>query len=111
MRAPLLIILVYQPVTGKIPHWEQELTVGAVGMNLLQTLHVAGYAGQWLTEWPAFDDGIHAALGLGEQDRIAGFFYIGSADTPAELREDRPRPDMDSVALSWQAWQAGEHKK
>tara|TARA_B100001123_G_C15263551_1_gene1007522 strand:- start:432 stop:1040 length:609 start_codon:yes stop_codon:yes gene_type:complete len=108
LQAPLLIILVYQPVLGKVPEWEQQLTCGAAGMNLLNAVHAFGYAGQWLTEWPAFDAGIHQSLGLRPEDKIAGLFYIGSSDTLAEFREDRPRPEPDSVAIAWEAWQAGK---
>jgi nitroreductase len=42
-----------------------------------------GYAGCWLTEWPAFDARARAALGLAEHERVAGFVYLGSSREPA----------------------------
>ncbi|HEX2762476.1 MAG TPA: nitroreductase family protein, partial [Allosphingosinicella sp.] len=42
-QAPELVILVSSPVEGtKIPLWEQELSCGAVAMNLLHATHALG---------------------------------------------------------------------
>lgn len=93
-RAPLLAVVLYVPQLGRIPEWEQQLSCGAVCMNLLHACHALGYGANWLTEWPAFDDEINKLLGCGEHDRIAGFIYIGSYD---DKPEDRPRPDLAEV--------------
>lgn len=93
-RAPLLIVLVFQPVLGKIPVWEQQLSTGAAGMNLLHAAHAYGYAGQWLTEWPAYDPVIAKHLGCGSDDAVVGFFYIGSA---SEVPSDRKRPNVRDI--------------
>lgn len=94
-RAPLLVAVLYCPALGRIPEWEQQLSTGAVCMNLLHAAHALGYAGQWLTEWIAYDEDIARFLGAtGEQERIAGFIYLG---TPAETPEERTRPDYDRV--------------
>jgi len=47
-----LVVLVSAPVPDhKIPVWEQELSCGAVGMNLLTAAHALGFVVGWL-----FDD-------------------------------------------------------
>ncbi len=54
-QAPTLLLLVSTPVAGsKIPLWEQQMSAGAVGMNLLHAAHAHGYVGSWLTGWAAF---------------------------------------------------------
>ena len=64
MRAPVCVVIVSSPVNdGKTPVWEQELSAGALCMNLLYVSHAAGYAAAWLTEWWAFDNVIADALG------------------------------------------------
>lgn len=94
-HAPLVVAVVFCPREHpKIPVWEQELTVGAVCMNLLHAAHAMGMGGLWLTEWYAQDRVVLDAMGIGTDERIAGFIHIG---TPTEAREDRARPDLDAI--------------
>lgn len=97
-RAPLLIAVIMTPKLGKIPLIEQQLSAGAVCLNLLQALHAHGFAGNWLTEWPAFDEEMTRALCSDEGAQIAGFIYAG---TPRQAPEDRPRPVFDEVVRFW----------
>lgn len=99
-QAPELVILLSTPVCGsKIPLWEQRLSAGAVAMQLLNAAHASGFVGNWLTGWPAFSPAVAAALGAdGAEDRIAGFFFIGS---PEQSLEERPRPDMSDIFVHW----------
>jgi hypothetical protein len=54
-QAPTLLVLVSTPVAGsKIPVWEQQMSAGAVGMNLLHAAHAHGFVGSWLTGWAAY---------------------------------------------------------
>ena len=77
----------------KVPEWEQKLSAGAVCFSLLIAAHALGYAGSWLTEWPAYDARARAALGLAEHERIAGFIYLGTAREPAT---ERVRADVSA---------------
>jgi nitroreductase len=47
----------------RIPAWEQDLSAGAVCMNLLHAAHTLGFAGTWLTGWAAYSAGGHRVLG------------------------------------------------
>jgi nitroreductase len=97
-QAPTLVVVLSAPVAGsKIPVWEQELSAGALCMNLLAATHAEGFVGGWLTGWPAYSDAVRRAFG-DEGQRIAGFVFIG---TPARPLEERPRPDYDSVVRDW----------
>ncbi|MET0369939.1 MAG: nitroreductase [Sphingobium sp.] len=97
-QAPTLVVALSAPVAGsKIPLWEQELAAGAAIMNLLQATHALGYAGGWLTGWPAYNAEVTAAFG-GPGQRIAGFVFIG---TPGKPQEERPRPDYDAIVSTW----------
>jgi nitroreductase len=93
-----LIVLVSAPVRNhKVPVWEQELSCGAAGMNLLLAAHALGYVPGWVTGWRCYSESVRAALCEPGQ-RIAGFIFIGHAGR--EL-EDRERPDTDAVSHSW----------
>lgn len=97
-QAPTLIVALSCPRPGKIPAWEQELSCGAALMNLLLAAHALGYAAGWVTGWASYSRSVTRALGGGEEDRIAGFVFIG---TPGAELEERPRPDPDAIASDW----------
>lgn len=97
-QAPCLVVVVSSPDRSRpIPVWEQELSAGAAAMNLLHAVHAMGFAGGWLTEWPAFSDMVRGAFGSAE-DRIAGFVFIG---TPSRELQERPRPRYEDVVSVW----------
>jgi nitroreductase len=94
MNAPTLVVLLYAPQeSAKIPEWEQQLSVGAVAMNLLHAAHANGFVASWITGWAAYDPVVTEALCKG-RERIAGFFFIGTA---GQDLEERPRPEFDAV--------------
>ena len=94
-RAPLVVAVVSRAAPHvKIPEWEQQLSAGAAAMNLVTAAHALGYAATWITEWYAYDRRVLDALGLGVQERIAGFVHIGRASRPPE---DRPRPPLTEI--------------
>lgn len=97
-QAPELVVVLSSPVAdSKIPVWEQELSCGAACMNLLSATHALGYAGGWVTGWAAYDEEVRRAFAR-EQERIAGFIFIG---TPRAELEERPRPALDYVVSQW----------
>ncbi|MEJ5978039.1 nitroreductase [Novosphingobium sp. PS1R-30] len=96
-QAPVLVVAVSVPDVGsKIPLWEQELSAGAVCMNLLNAAHAEGFVGSWLTDWPAFSDTVRVAFSPG--GRIAGFLFLG---TPGRELQERPRPEFADVVSEW----------
>jgi nitroreductase len=97
-QAPTLIIALSSPKPSKIPLWEQQLSTGAACMQLLNAAHACGFVGSWLTGWPTYSDAVRDAFG-NEEERIAGFIYIGTASTPLE---ERPRPDPADVISAWE---------
>jgi nitroreductase len=99
-QAPCLIVVLSSPRTeSHIPLWEQELSAGAVCMNLLHAAHAHGFAGGWLTGWASYSDAVRDALGAAPE-RIAGFMFLG---TPSRPLDERPRPDMDGIVTHWPA--------
>lgn len=98
-RAPMVIGVVSKAGPHvKIPEWEQQLSAGAVCMNILNGAHALGFSAQWLTGWPVYDAEARALLGLTPDERLAGFIHIGTRQT--EPRE-RPRPEPDDLLSDW----------
>jgi nitroreductase len=93
-----LVVLISAPVENhKIPVWEQQLSCGAAGMNLLLAAQALGYVAGWVTGWRAYSDHVRQAF-CGPGERIAGFIFIGH---PARELEDRPRAPLSDV---WRQW-------
>ncbi len=101
-HAPLVItvVAVLDPEDTKIPEVERLLTAGSVCFALLQAVQALGFGGSWLTGWPAYDDEILALLGLGPNERVAGFIHIG---TPRIEAPERDRPDPAALLTDWHA--------
>lgn len=99
LRAPLVVAVVYSPDTAhKTPLWEQTLCAGAVCQNMLLAACASGYAAQWLTEWYAYDEAVLKGFGLGPDEQIAGYVYIGTA---SEDPLERPRVDAATITTHW----------
>ena len=84
--------------SAKIPPLEMTYAAGAACLALLNAALAAGWGANWLSGWPSHDAGFgQAALGLAENERIAGFIHIGTETaTPPE----RPRPDLEKI-VTW----------
>lgn len=95
---PLVIAVIARVMEHpKIPVWEQELSAGAACQNLLLAAQGMGLAAQWRSAWPAYDEEVLRFLGLAENERVAGFFYIGRRRADAPPLTDRRRPYWEDL--------------
>lgn len=89
---PLTILVISTPVIGhKVPVWEQQLSAGAVCMNIEHAADAFGFSASWITDWYSYDPDALALFGVAEGEQVAGFIHIG---TIVEAPLERPRPDM-----------------
>jgi nitroreductase len=94
-RAPLVVAVVSRARPhAKIPEWEQVLSAGAVCMNLCHAANALGYGANWLTEWYGYDRRVLDRLGLGPEERMAGFVHIGRS---AHDKQERDRPVLADI--------------
>jgi len=99
LRAPLVIAVISRVVqNAAAPEWEQVLSAGAACQNLLVAATALGFGAQWITEWYGYSQGVRAALKLADNERVAGFVYIGTAK---EKPEERERPALADIVRSW----------
>ena len=97
-RAPVVVAVVSTAAPHfKIPEWEQQMSAGAVCLNLLMAANALGYASNWLTEWFAFDERAYPLLGVKPGEKLAGFIHIGTAMVPPT---ERPRPELEEI-VTW----------
>lgn len=98
-QAPALVVSIFSPRSqSHIPLWEQQLSAGAATMNLAHAAHAMGFGACWLTGWAAYDRHVAAGLGLGHEEQICGFIFIGNAGAALE---ERPRPALDAISARW----------
>lgn len=98
-RAPVVVAAISRIVPNPaVPEWEQILSAGAACFNLCLAANALGYGTAWITEWYSYSPGVRKALGLAENERIAGFIYIG---TESEKQPDRDRPALSDIVTRW----------
>jgi nitroreductase len=96
--APATVLVISSPVASqKVPVWEQQLSAGAVCMNIEHVAGALGYAASWITDWYSYDAQALEMMGVREGEQIAGFIHIG---TLAEAPLERPRPDL-AARTAW----------
>jgi nitroreductase len=100
LRAPLLIVVVARidRRQDKIPEVEQIASTAAAAQNILLATHALGFAGKWSTGRIAYDPVVKAGLGLGPDEHVLGFVYIGAYARP---QEPSPRPDLADLVTTW----------
>ena len=94
---PVSILVISAPVPDhKVPVWEQQLSAGAVCMNLEHAANALGYASSWITDWYSYDASALALFGVGPGEQVAGFIHIG---TVVEAPLERVRPDVAALTM------------
>jgi len=98
LRAPLVVVVAAAiKENPKVPDIEQVVAAGAAAQNMLVAAHALGLGGFWRTGATAYDAEVKRELGLGEQDAIVGFIYLGSVGIAG-----KPVPaETSTVARRW----------
>lgn len=100
LRAPVILVVVArtEPEHPKIPVIEQIASTAAAAQNMLLAAHALGFAAKWASGKAAYDEGVRQGLGLGTDDRILGFLYLGSrtAEHPPT-----PRAGLEDIVQRW----------
>ena len=91
LRAPLLIAVVasYRK-TDKVPRWEQEAVASGVAHMLSLLLDEAGWGVFWRTGSSTRSKAVAKAHGLGKNEELLGWLYVGGK--PAGARAGRRKP-------------------
>ena len=99
LRAPMILV----PVTchrhhPKVPPLEEHMSTAAGVAYLLLALESQGYGAMWRTGELAEHPRVASALGLADNEQVAGFIYVGTvlAEKPAISR-----PTVAEVVSYW----------
>ena len=81
LRAPMLVVpVVSLSEHPKVPAVEQRFSAACAAHAILLAAEASGYAGIWRTGDAAFDRTVMTGLGLGAEEEIIGFLYLGTRD-------------------------------
>lgn len=79
LRAPLLVVVVARlSEHPKVPRQEQVLSAGCAAHSLLLAAQELGFGAIWRTGDLAHHPLVLAGLGVGVNEQIVGFLYVGS---------------------------------
>lgn len=95
--APTTVLVISTAAPASKPVWEQELSAGAVCMNLEHAASAFGFSSSWITDWYSYDDDALPLFGVRAGEKVAGFIHIGTAAEPPLERE---RPDVAALTTT-----------
>jgi nitroreductase len=97
-RVPLFIAVgVDVRPDNKIPEVEQLLSAGAAAMNMLNAVHLLGYAGMWVTGPNTYDPKVNELLGFKAPSHLVGYLTIGTPKGTLPVS----RPERAAYAVDW----------
>lgn len=100
LRSPLIVVVVATLIESeKIPEIEQMLSAGAAAHNILLASNALGFGSIWLTGANAYDAYVRDEFGLGDNERIIGFVYVG---TPELNIPPRNLPAVGDYLSNWE---------
>ncbi|WP_405735098.1 nitroreductase [Streptomyces sp. NBC_01537] len=107
LRAPLLLSIVHCPVPDhpKVPAWEQLAATAAMVATLSLLLDSCGWSSIWRTGTAVEAPQVRKHLGIGDEEQLLGWLYIGTRPKTDTVRERLP---LDvRTKISWTYASAG----
>jgi nitroreductase len=95
---PVCVAVISRHLPGDIPEWEQRQSAAAVCHQMLLAASALGWGANWITDWYSYDPRALEILGVGPDEKVAGYLYIGTAN---EQPQERPRPDATALTSYW----------
>lgn len=100
LRAPLVIAVIanIQYGNAKAPEQEQLLSAGVAAQHIQLAARAMGFHSIWLTGVNCYDLHVSSAMGLGFDEKLIGFIYLGTeqAATPPPQR-----PPAEQFVSEW----------
>lgn len=90
--AKSVVVLVFAPKEAEgAPRWEQHLSMGALGVSLVNAAIVEGFGACWMSGFLTECPEVYEFLRLGDGEKINGFVHLGTSQSEPP---ERPRPDL-----------------
>jgi len=83
MASHIISIGMKRSVDKDIPEVEEIAAVACAVENIYLSTAVYGVGGYWTTGGVTYDEEAKSFFGLGKEDKLLGFFYLGYIETPS----------------------------
>jgi nitroreductase len=93
-RAPVVIAVISASGHDEVETLENYAACAAAVQNMQLTAHSLGLASMWRTGAMAYQDYMREFFGLGEDDTIVAYLYIGYPDMGERPRRRQPAREM-----------------
>ncbi len=93
LASHIISIGMKRTLTKQIPEMEDVAAVACAVQNIYLSVAAYGLGGYWTTGGITYEDKAKAYFGLGEQDKLMGFFYIGYVAIPSPSAKRAPIAD------------------
>ncbi|WP_109832975.1 nitroreductase family protein [Reichenbachiella versicolor] len=90
------IIAICMKRNNVIPEWEEVAAVSCAVQNMLLTAQANGIGAYWSTGGVTFYKDVNAHFGLGSEDKLLGFLYVGVPKVK-NLPKGKRKPIEDKV--------------
>ena len=101
-RAPLVVIAVASLKADKyVSVFDQQLCAGCTVLTMQLAALALGYGGIWRSGWLMAERDFHRRLGLGEQEQIVGFLYLGTPVAGPAHETRKPHEPAADDLLTW----------
>lgn len=103
LRSPLVITVIARLTRDhpKVPEIEQMMSAGAAAYNMVLAAQALGLGAIWVTGANAYDEHVLQALGLGKDEKLAGYVYVGPLREGARVITPK-RPDPHDLTAEWE---------
>lgn len=106
LRAPLLVLVIARvQADSKVPAQEQVLAAGCAAHSILLAAHAQGIGAVWRTGDMAYSPHVSAGLGLGADEQLIAYLYLG---TPARELRAVPQVEVSDFVSTWPASDSAE---
>ena len=86
----IIALQMIRTTTKNIPEIEDIEAVACAVENIYLSVHAYGLGGYWTTGGITYNEKAKPFFGLGEQDKLLGFFYIGEIAIPSPFKSRMP---------------------
>lgn len=90
LASHIISIGMKRTTTKRIPEIEDIEAVACAVQNMYLSVAAYGLGGYWTTGGITYYENVQHYFGLGEEDKLLGFFYIGCVETPSPSAKRKP---------------------
>ena len=90
LASHIIALCMKRTTTKRIPEIEDVEAVACAVQNIYLSVSAYGLGGYWTSGGVTYKEEAKSFFGLGEEDKLLGFFYIGHVAVPSPSAKRKP---------------------